>query len=493
MSDAMKIYSDIETRTGGNIYIGVVGPVRSGKSTFINRFLENIVIPNIEGEAEKERAVDEMPQSSGGRTIMTTEPKFIPEDAVQIHIGENADLKVRLVDCVGYVVPSAIGYIEDEMPRMVHTPWSEEDMPFNMAAEIGTKKVITEHSTIGLVVTTDGSITDIPREEYAIAEQRVINELKAIHKPFVVLLNSTAPESEGVKALADELCEQYGVQVIPVNCLEIDEKAIQKILSGVMFEFPVTGLEIKLPDWVLSLEQNHWLKENIFSSVSAAVENIAHVRDVANITGKLCESEYIATADIISIDLATGSAVIRAETSEGLFYRILAEKTGVEVHNERELMQIISDLSQTKEKYEKVKNALDEVERTGYGIVMPELGELTLEEPEIMKQGGRYGVRLKASAPSIHMLRADIMTEVAPIVGSESQSEDLVLYLMKQFEENPNEIWNSDIFGKSIYSIVNEGLNSKLARMPMDARGKLRETVERVINEGCNGLICIIL
>jgi len=493
MSDAMKIYSDIETRTGGNIYIGVVGPVRSGKSTFINRFLENIVIPNIEGEAEKERAVDEMPQSSGGRTIMTTEPKFIPEDAVQIHIGENADLKVRLVDCVGYVVPSAIGYIEDEMPRMVHTPWSEEDMPFNMAAEIGTKKVITEHSTIGLVVTTDGSITDIPREEYAIAEQRVINELKAIHKPFVVLLNSTAPESEGVKALADELCEQYGVQVIPINCLEIDEKAIQKILSGVMFEFPVTGLEIKLPDWVLSLEQNHWLKENIFSSVSAAVENITHVRDVANITGKLCESEYIATADIISIDLATGSAVIRAETSEGLFYRVLAEKTGVEVHNERELMQIISDLSQTKEKYEKVKNALDEVERTGYGIVMPELGELTLEEPEIMKQGGRYGVRLKASAPSIHMLRADIMTEVAPIVGSESQSEDLVLYLMKQFEENPNEIWNSDIFGKSIYSIVNEGLNSKLARMPMDARGKLRETVERVINEGCNGLICIIL
>lgn len=493
MSDAMKIYSDIETRTGGNIYIGVVGPVRSGKSTFINRFLENIVIPNIEGEAEKERAVDEMPQSSGGRTIMTTEPKFIPEDAVQIHIGENADLKVRLVDCVGYVVPSAIGYIEDEMPRMVHTPWSEEDMPFNMAAEIGTKKVITEHSTIGLVVTTDGSITDIPREEYAIAEQRVINELKAIHKPFVVLLNSTAPESEGVKALADELCEQYGVQVIPINCLEIDEKAIQKILSGVMFEFPVTGLEIKLPDWVLSLEQNHWLKENIFSSVSAAVENITHVRDVANITGKLCESEYIASADIISIDLATGSAVIRAETSEGLFYRVLAEKTGVEVHNERELMQIISDLSQTKEKYEKVKNALDEVERTGYGIVMPELGELTLEEPEIMKQGGRYGVRLKASAPSIHMLRADIMTEVAPIVGSESQSEDLVLYLMKQFEENPNEIWNSDIFGKSIYSIVNEGLNSKLARMPMDARGKLRETVERVINEGCNGLICIIL
>ena len=493
MSDAKKIYADIQTRTGGNIYIGVVGPVRTGKSTFINRFLESIVIPNIEGDAEKERAVDEMPQSSGGRTIMTTEPKFIPEEAVQIHIGENTDLKVRLVDCVGFVVPGAIGYIEDEMPRMVRTPWSEEEMPFNMAAEIGTKKVITEHSTIGLVVTTDGSITDIPREEYAIAEQRVINELKAIQKPFVVLLNSTEPESERVKALADEMCAEYGVQVIPVNCLELDETAIQNILSGVMFEFPVTQVEIKLPDWVLSLEPNHWLKEDIFSSVSAAVQNITHVRDVANISTKLCESEYIAAADIVNIDLSTGSAVIKAQTSDGLFYRVLAEKTGVEVTNERELMQIISELAETKEKYEKVKNALDEVERTGYGIVMPELSELTLEEPEIMKQGGRYGVRLKASAPSIHMLRADIMTEVAPIVGSESQSEDLVLYLMKQFEENPNEIWNSDIFGKSIYSIVNEGLNSKLMRMPSDARGKLRETVERVINEGCNGLICIIL
>ena len=493
MADALKIYSDIETRTGGNIYIGVVGPVRTGKSTFINRFLENIVIPNIEGEAEKERAVDEMPQSSGGRTIMTTEPKFVPEEAVNINIGGKAHLKVRLVDCVGFVVPSAIGYIEEEMPRMVHTPWSEEEMPFNMAAEIGTKKVITEHSTIGMVVTTDGSITDIPREEYAIAEQRVIGELKAINKPFIVLLNSTEPESASAQALADELSEQYGVQVIPVNCLEIDESTIQKILSAVMFEFPVSGVEIKLPEWVLSLEKDHWLKENIFSTVSGAIDSIAHVRDIAKISDTLCESEYIARADIVSIDLSNGSAVIQTETNEGLFYRVLAEKTGVEVNNERELMQIISELSEIKGKYEKVKNALDEVERTGYGIVMPELSELTLEEPEIMKQGGRYGVRLKASAPSIHMLRADIMTEVAPIVGSESQSEDLVLYLMKQFEENPNDIWNSDIFGKSIYSIVNEGLNSKLARMPADARGKLRETVERVINEGCNGLICIIL
>ncbi|MBR2590791.1 MAG: stage IV sporulation protein A [Clostridia bacterium] len=493
MTDTMKIYSDIETRTGGNIYIGVVGPVRTGKSTFINRFLESIVIPNIEGEAEKGRAVDEMPQSSGGKTIMTTEPKFIPEEAVSIQIGDKAHLKVRLVDCVGYVVPSAIGYIEDELPRMVRTPWSEEEIPFHTAAQIGTKKVIDEHSTIGLVVTTDGSITDIPREEYAIAEQRVIEELKAIHKPFVVLLNSTRPEDESVQELAQKMQEDYGVQVIPVNCLELNEKTIKEILSAVLFEFPLSQVEIKVPEWILSLDKAHWLKSGILESISAVTLSTEHLRDVTKICDKLLESEYVTSAQIDKIELSDGSAAISIQMPEALFYKVLAEKTGVEVTNEKELMRIIGELSDTKQKYDKVKNALDEVERTGYGIVMPELEELSLEEPEIMKQGGRYGVRLKASAPSIHMLRADIMTEVAPIVGSESQSEDLVLYLMKQFEENPNDIWNSDIFGKSIYSIVNEGLNSKLARMPMDARGKLRETVERVINEGCNGLICIIL
>ncbi|MBR0413961.1 MAG: stage IV sporulation protein A [Clostridia bacterium] len=493
MADANKIYSDIETRTGGNIYIGVVGPVRSGKSTFINRFLESIVIPNIEGTFEKERAIDEMPQSAGGRTIMTTEPKFIPEEAVGITIGNNAHLKVRLVDCVGFVVPSAIGYIEDEVPRMVHTPWAEEEIPFHTAAEIGTKKVIGEHSTVGLVVTTDGSITDIPRSEYEMAEQRVIAELKAIRKPFVVLLNSTAPESEQVKALAGELSQRYAVPVVPVNCLELDETQIKELLATVLFEFPVSQVEIRVPEWILALDKDHWLKESIFAAVSAAADSIEHLRDIEVIADKLVESEYIQSADISSIDLSNGSAVIRANTADGLFYRVLAEKTGVDVSNEQELMRAVSELADVKQKYEKVKNALDEVEKTGYGIVMPELSELTLEEPELMKQGGRYGVRLKASAPSIHMLRADIKTEVAPIVGSESQSEDLVLYLMKQFEENPKEIWNSDIFGKSIYSIVNEGLNNKLARMPADARGKLRETVERVINEGCNGLICIIL
>lgn len=493
MSDANKIYADIRSRTGGNIYIGVVGPVRTGKSTFINRFLENVVIPRIETEAERMRATDEMPQSSGGKTIMTTEPKFIPEEAVSIHVGESAHLSVRLVDCVGFVVPSAIGYIEEDTPRMVKTPWADEEMPFNMAAEIGTKKVITEHSTVGLVVTTDGSFTDIPRAEYEIAEKRVIQELKAMNKPFVVLLNTLDPLAESARKMAADMSDEYGVSVLAVNCLELDEAAIEQILSDVLFEFPVGQIEIKVPEWVLSLEKEHWLRSDIFQTIQSALDEVKNLRELHRLTEHLVQSEFIDTASITDVDLANGYAVIQTTTEEGLFYRVLAEKTGVNVNNEQELMKVIRDLSDTKAKYEKVRNALEEVERTGYGIVMPDLSELTLEEPELMKQGGRYGVRLKASAPSIHMLRADIMSEVAPIVGSESQSEDLVLYLMKQFEENPQEIWNSDIFGKSIYSIVNEGLNSKLARMPSDARGKLRQTVERVINEGCNGLICIIL
>lgn len=488
-----NIYSDIQTRTGGNIYLGVVGPVRSGKSTFIKRFLETIVIPNIENESLRERATDEMPQSSGGKTIMTTEPKFIPEEAVSINIGDEAHLNVRLVDCVGFVVPSAIGYIENEAPRMVNTPWSDEPMPFNMAAEMGTDKVIGEHSTIGIVVTTDGSFTDIPRDEYELAEERVISELKAIEKPFVVILNSSSPKSKETKALAKHLSEKYLVPVVAVDCLSLDEDDIKSILSNVLLEFPVSEIEIKIPEWVMGLENNHWLKTEILETTEKAIKSVKLVGDCKDLCSKLEMCNYIKQCSISDIELASGNITIKTELIDGLFYKLLEEKTGVSVQNEQQLMEVITELSSVKKEYEKVKNALEEVERTGYGIVMPDSSQLTLEEPELMKQGGRYGVRLKASAPSIHMLRADIMTEVAPIVGSESQSEDLVLYLMKQFEENPAEIWNSDIFGKSIYSIVNEGLNNKLARMPVDARGKLRETVERVINEGCNGLICIIL
>ncbi|MBE6828047.1 MAG: stage IV sporulation protein A [Ruminococcaceae bacterium] len=488
-----SIYSDIADRTGGDIYIGVVGPVRTGKSTFIQKFMDTLVIPNIENSAVKTRAVDELPQSAAGRTIMTTEPKFIPENAVEITLPENAALKVRMIDCVGYIVPSSMGYIEGEQPRMVHTPWFEEEIPFNMAAEIGTKKVITEHSTIGLVVTTDGSISDIPREEYEIAEERVIDELKELNKPFIILLNCTYPDSESAVTLARELSEKYSVPVLPVNCLELNESKIKEILTQILFEFPIKEIGIKLPAWLLKLENTHWLKSSIREQINTSSEGLSLVRDINLLTDGLRTNEYIRRAEIGKMDLGKGSALIDIETDEGLFYKIITEKTGIEIENEEGLMTLITELSRSKAEYEKIKYALDEVENTGYGIIMPGLDELTLKEPEIIKQGGRYGVKLSASAPSIHMLKANIETEVAPIVGTESQSEELIKYLLEGFEEEPTKIWESNIFGKSLNELVNEGLRNKLFHMPNEARMKMQETLQRVINEGCNGLICIIL
>lgn len=488
-----NIYNDIAERTQGDIYLGVVGPVRTGKSTFIKSFVDNIVLPNIDGEFMRERAIDEMPQSSGGRTIMTTEPKFIPEEAVEITVEEKLKLRVRLVDCVGFVVPSAIGYIEDDLPRMVKTPWYDHDIPFNMAAEMGTKKVISEHSTIGVVVTTDGSISDIPREEYEEAEERVIDELKAIHKPFVILLNCVEPDTVEAKQMADSLTLKYSVPVINVNCLELGEKEIGEILSQVLYEFPVKEIGVDIPGWLSALSNEHPIKSSVMQTVKQALTGVEHIRDVAAFCDRVNENENILSTAVDSMNLAVGSALVRICLQESLFYTVLAENTGIDISNEQELMSAMTELAQIKKKYAKIEPALREVEQTGYGIVVPDLEELKLEEPEMTKQSGRYGVRLRASAPSIHMMKTNITTEVCPIVGSESQSEDLVLYLMKQFEQNPKDIWKSDIFGKSIYSIVNEGLNNKLYRMPADARGKLRETVERVINEGCNGLICIIL
>lgn len=488
-----NIYEDIAVRTQGDIYIGVVGPVRSGKSTFIKSFVDSLVLPNIEGEFERERAVDEMPQSSGGRTIMTTEPKFVPEDAVEITVHEKLKLRVRLVDCVGFVVPSAIGYIEEDMPRMVKTPWYDHEIPFNMAAEMGTKKVISEHSTIGVVVTTDGSISDIPRDEYEEAEERVIDELKSIHKPFVILLNCVEPESASSLNLADSLSVKYGVPVIPVSCIELGEKEINDILGQILYEFPVKEIGVDVPGWLSVLSPEHAIRKSITDSVKGALSCVDHIRDVEQFAKLVSVNENICSVNLDNMDLAVGSAGVRVSVDDKLFYTVLAENTGIEISDEQGLMTAMTELAEIRRRYEKIKPALDEVEQTGYGIVMPDLDELKLEEPEMTKQGGRYGVRLRASAPSIHMIKTNTTTEVCPIVGSESQSEDLVLYLMKQFEENPKDIWKSDIFGKSIYSIVNEGLNNKLYRMPADARGKLRETVERVINEGCNGLICIIL
>lgn len=488
-----SIYKDIALRTDGSIFLGVVGPVRTGKSTFIKRFMDCLVLPNITGEFQRERANDEMPQASSGRTIMTTEPKFIPETAARLNMGDGVECNVRLIDCVGYIVPSSLGYVEGDQPRMVKTPWYEEDIPFNMAAEIGTKKVITEHSTIGLVVTTDGSISDIPREEYAEAEERVINELKAINKPFVVLLNCIYPSSESAVALANELSEKYSVPVMPVNCLELDEDAITDILARVLFEFPVKQIYVELPDWVSSLDCGHPLKTAFINLIQKNADSITHIREIKGLKQAISNFEDAKVCEIKKIELGSGSAELYCELRREIFFDVISNSIGAPIKNDRELLSALCDLSDVKSKYMRIKDALDEVEATGYGIVMPQVEELSLEEPEIMRQGGRYGVRLRASAPSLHIMKANITTEVSPIVGSEKQSEDLVMYLLKEFEENPSQIWGSNIFGKSLHELVNEGLHTKLARMPQDARLRMQETIERVINEGCSGLICIIL
>lgn len=488
-----NIYKDISTRTGGDIYIGIVGPVRTGKSTFIKRFMDELVMPNITEEYGRDRAMDEMPQSSSGRTIMTTEPKFIPEKGVRVTVDDTANMNVRLIDCVGYIVPSALGYIENDEPRMVRTPWFEEPVPFNMAAEVGTKKVINEHSTIGLVITTDGSISDIPRSEYEEAEERVIEELKEINKPFIVLLNCVNPDSEQAEELAEELSKKYGVPVIPVNCLDLNEGTIKQILSRILYEFPVKEIRINFPRWINTLPLEHPLRSDIIETVKASSEGIKHIRDVNNFEKRFHDDGNIDKVTVKDIDLGSGKADVNIDTKKELFYKVLAETTGLDISDEEELMSSVKELSRIKKEYMRVKDALDEVEATGYGIVMPDISELTLREPEIVKQGGRYGVRLRASAPSIHLMRANINTEVSPIVGSEKQSEDLIKYLLSEFEEDPVKIWDSNIFGKSLHELVNEGLHTKLARMPADARMRVQETLERVINDGCNGLVCIIL
>ena len=487
------IYSNIAERTGGDIYIGVVGPVRTGKSTFIKRFMETLVIPNIRSEYMRERAVDELPQSAAGKTIMTTEPKFIPEEAVEVSVGGGAGFNVRLIDCVGYIVPSSLGYIENEQPRMVMTSWFDEEIPFNMAAEIGTQKVITDHSTIGLVITTDGSVTDIPREEYEECEERVIRELKELGKPFVVILNTVAPDSAETKALAERLTDKYDAKVIPVNCLELDDADIRSIISEILFSFPVREINIRTAGWINSLEKGHWLKTEILDCIRNAAKDVKLVREAASAAEAMGECPDVVKAEVTAIDLGTGSVTITADLESSLFYRILGEATGIEIESESDLMPLLLELSDIRRKYSRIQPALEEVEATGYGIVMPEMEELTLEEPKIIRQGGKYGVKLKASAPSIHLMKANINTTVSPIVGTERQSEELVMYLLDGFENDPAKIWESNIFGKSLHELVNEGLHSKLCKMPTDARMKLQETLERVINDGCSGLICFIL
>ncbi len=491
MQTRNNIYEDIAKRTGGDIYIGVVGPVRTGKSTLIKRFMQQMVLPNITDDARRDRANDELPQSAAGRTIMTIEPKFIPEEAVKISVDNAARCNIRLIDCVGYIVPSSLGYIENDKPRMVMTPWFDEEIPFNMAAEIGTDKVIREHSTIGLVVTTDGSISDIPREEYREAEERVISELKSLKKPFAVVLNCTEPDSDRVRDMARKMEERYDVPVTAANCLELDKSGIERILQNVLYQFPIRQIAVEIPRWIVALDSEHWLKKAVYDTVRAATFGYERMRELGG--EKKPDSEYVTDFSLLSMDFGDGSARMRVGVLPELFYRVIAETTGIEIKDDADLMPVLTKLAKIKREYEKYRHALEEVEATGYGIVMPSIEQMQLEPPEIIRQGGRYGVRLRAAAPSIHMMRADISTEVAPIVGSEKQSQELVEYLLSEFDSEPNRIWSSNIFGKSLHELVNEGLHNKLYRMPPEARAKLAETIERMINEGCSGLICIIL
>ena len=489
----LNLYQDIAKRTDGDIYVGVVGPVRTGKSTFIKKFMNLLVIPNIENEYKKERAKDELPQSAGGRTIMTTEPKFVPNEAIEITIDNNLKLKTRLVDCVGYLVDNAIGYLEDEMPRMVKTPWFEEEIPFEKAAEIGTKKVIDEHSTIGIVVTTDGTITDIPREDYILAEERVVSELKTLHKPFIILLNSNDPEAPETLSLAASLTNKYNVQVIPLNCEDLSIEDINNMFSKVLYEFPIEQISINLPKWIDGLDFTHPLKNQIFCEIKEAFKNVNVLKEINSCTKALSSSDVITSAVPTDIMLGTGNVCVSITVKEELFYQVLSEMTGVSIANEGDLFSTITTLSESKKKYDKIAYAMEEVNAKGYGIVTPSIDELVLDEPEMVKQGSRFGVKLHATAPSIHMIRANIETEVSPIVGSEKQSEELVNYLLAEFENDPKQIWSSNIFGKSLHELVNEGLQTKLSKMPDEAQAKLQETLERIVNEGSGGLICIIL
>ena len=489
----LGVYEDIKTRTDGDIYVGVVGPVRTGKSTFIKNFMDLLVIPNIENSYKRERARDELPQSAAGRTIMTTEPKFVPNEAVEITVGKNLNLRTRLVDCVGYLVNNAIGYMEEDVPRMVKTPWSDEEIPFEEAAEIGTRKVITEHSTIGILVTTDGSITEIPREDYIEAESRVVSELKALNKPFVIVLNTNNPSGEDTIALAKDMEEKYGVSVIPTDCTRLNADDINNIFGKILYEFPVERININLPGWIDGLDPEHELKQELFKEIKEAFKDIRTIKTINAGVSKIKQTEIIVKTTIEKIDLGTGAVTIEISLKNTLFYKILTQITGIEMKNEADLFSSMRALANVKKEYDKVSMALQEVRQKGYGIVMPSMDELILDEPEIVKQGSRFGVKLKAKAPSIHMIRADIETEVSPIVGSEKQSEELVNYLMAEFETDPTKIWESNIFGKNLHELVNEGLQNKLDRMPEDAQGKLQETLERIVNEGSGGLICIIL
>lgn len=488
-----SIYEEIGKRTDGNIYLAVVGPVRTGKSTFAKRFMEQLVIPSIENVYHRERARDELPQSGSGKTITTSEPKFIPEQAVEISPDGEARLRVRLIDSVGYMVSGAVGAEEDGQPRMVTTPWYDHEIPMTQAAELGTRKVMEDHCTIGVVVTTDGSITDIPRDDYLEPEARSVGDMKQTGKPFLVLLNSRYPDAAETQLLAQQLEQQYGVSVLPVNCLTMEQEDILEILQQLLYAFPVEQLNFYLPGWVGALPEDHPIKQALYPQLLSMAQRTEHLRDARAVFAELPDNVSFSGMDITGLSPGTGIVEIRLTFPEAMFYQVLSQETGVEIRDDAELMEHLRQLGEIKREYDRVSGALEQVRATGYGIVMPTTEEMHLEVPEILRKNGNYGVKLKASAPSIHMLRADITTVLTPMVGDEKQSEDLVNYLLSEYEGNTEKLWESNIFGKSLFELVSEGLNSRLSRMPDEARTKLRQTISRIINEGSGGLICIIL
>lgn len=487
-----EIYDDIKTRTNGDIYIGVVGPVRVGKSTFITQFMQKLVVPNITEKNAKERTIDELPQSADGKTIMTTQPRFVPNEAVKIRIA-NADMKVRMIDCVGYLVSGVMGHIENDKPRLVKTPWSEEELPFEEAAELGTKKVIDEHSTIGIVVTTDGTVTELARGNYVDAEERVVAEMKEAKKPFVIVLNTKNPSSNDAKKLSSSLEEKYGVPVIAMNALEMKEGDVDKIIENILMEFPVKSIHVKMPKWLRALDFDSDIISEIASEVKRLGSKMNKLSQVDKSSLAFTESECFDPITFSNMEMGEGVVNFDVIPKDNLFYKVLSRECNYEIHDDYELIGYIKELAYAKCEYDKIKGALEEVRQTGYGVVEPRREDLELGEPEIIKQGGRFGVKIRATAPSLHIMRVDVQTEVTPIVGTEDQSQDLAKNLMEQFEADPSTIWDTNILGRSLYSLIGDNINSKLVMMPVEAQKKMRKTLGRIVNEGKGGVICILL
>ena len=491
--DRMELYQDIAKRTQGDIYIGVVGPVRTGKSTFIKRFMDHLILPGIENEHVRARVVDEMPQSGTGKTIMTTQPKFVPNEAVRLELGDNAHCNVRMVDCVGYWVPGAIGHMEADTPRMVRTPWFDHEIPFEEAAEIGTRKVITDHSTIGVVMTTDGSITDLPRESYVEAEQRVVDELKATGKPFVIVINSTDPDGPYCQTLRNDLEERYGVSVVTLDALNMSGSSASDLLEQVLMEFPLAELFIRLPGYMMELGQNHPIMQRVVAPIRAQMPGLSRMRDYKSMCSALTGLERFNPCAVESVDMGTGCATLNLMPEEGMFYDILSQECGFNIADDYELMSALKSFAAAKRAYDRIAGALESAQTLGYGMVPPSIDEMELEEPEIIQQGNKFGVRLKAKSSGLQLFRVDMQTEVNPIVGSAEQSEALMNYLMERFEKDPAAIWEMNIFGKNLYDLVRDSMAGKAGRMPEAVQQKLQKTLQRIANDGCNGLICILL